>query len=181
MERQQVDLREIMLNGRILDIGGGGEGVIARHAGDSVIAIDRLKGELEESPNVGIKIIMDAANMQFLDNTFDHATCFFSLMYMSDETIEKALHEAYRVLKSDGCLWIWDVTIPPSDGEGSIVVQLAIQTANEEITTGYGTGWKAGYKGQTIDDIVCLCQKAGFDVIKSHTYGQILFLKAVKQ
>jgi len=174
-------MRGITLDGRILDIGGGGEGVISRHAGDAVIVIDKLKGELEESPDVGIKIVMDATDMKFLDDTFDHATCFFSLMYMSDETIEKTLHEAYRVLKIGGCLWIWDVTIPPSDGEGTFVMQLEIQLAGEKITTGYGIGWGNGHKGQTLDDIRGLCQGIGLDVVESAESGQTLFLKAVKK
>jgi len=180
MERHKIDLRDIKLAGRVLDIGGGGEGVISRYAGDSTIAIDIRKGELEESPEVGIKIVMDARDMQFLDNTFDNATCFFSLMFMSDETMEKVLREAFRVLKAGACLWIWDAILPPADGEGSFVVQLAVQLDHEEITTGYGIGWKGAYKGCGLHDILELCKKVGFGTVESHENEQTYFIKAVK-
>jgi len=181
MERYKIDLRNAKLDGRVLDIGGGGEGVISRHAGDTVIAIDKLKGELEESPDVGIKIVMDATDMQFLDNAFDNATCFFSLMYMSDETIKKSLTEAHRVLKSGGSLWIWDVIIPPSNAANSFVIQLAIMLANEEIPTGYGVNWNKAYKGQAMQDIAVLCEKIGFNVAESSESEKSFFLKAVKK
>jgi ubiquinone/menaquinone biosynthesis C-methylase UbiE len=46
---------------------------------------------------------MDARNMQFLDETFDTATAFFSLMYLKSETDrQKVLAEVYRALKPAG-------------------------------------------------------------------------------
>lgn len=40
------------LNGSILDIGGGGEGVIGQLYGQQVVAIDKLQEELDEAPCV---------------------------------------------------------------------------------------------------------------------------------
>jgi len=180
MERHNIDLKDIRLDGLVLDIGGGGEGVISRHVGGSVVSIDKIKAELEESPNVGIKIVMDATDMQFLDDTFDNANCFFSLMYMSDEDMEKVLQETFRILKRGGCLWIWDAIIPPSSGEDSFVIQLAIQIKNEIITTDYGVGWKNPFKGQSMRNIIDLCEKTGFAIAESSENEQSFFVKAVK-
>ncbi len=69
-----VDMRGVYLQGRILDIGGGGEGVISRLCGNGVIAIDKRRDELLKSPDIGLKIVMDACNMGFLDCSFDVVT-----------------------------------------------------------------------------------------------------------
>ncbi len=82
------------LKGCILDIGGGGEGIIGRMYGWQVTAIDNRQEELDEAPNSSIKILMDAEHLAFLDKTFDNTTFFYSLMYMSKDTQEKAIAEA---------------------------------------------------------------------------------------
>lgn len=51
-----VDLSQLSLTGKILDIGGGGEGFIGQIMGEEVIAIDPQKEELVEAPNGPIKI-----------------------------------------------------------------------------------------------------------------------------
>jgi len=43
IEQQVIRLDKLNVEGRILDIGGGGEGVIGQAYGDSVIAIDRIE------------------------------------------------------------------------------------------------------------------------------------------
>lgn len=45
IEKQFIELNKFNCNGRILDIGGGGESVIAQLFGERVIAIDkRIRG-----------------------------------------------------------------------------------------------------------------------------------------
>jgi ubiquinone/menaquinone biosynthesis C-methylase UbiE len=72
------------MEGRILDNGGGGEGVIGQLKGEIVVAIDLKKSELESGIKSGdtksLKIIMDATNMKFIDNSFKTVTAFFSMM-----------------------------------------------------------------------------------------------------
>ena len=50
-------------NGRILDIGGGGEGIIGRVYTGQVTAIDNRAEELEEAPDGPCKLVMDAAQL----------------------------------------------------------------------------------------------------------------------
>ena len=79
----KIDLTDIKMEGRILDIGGGGEGIIGQFIGEQVIAIDPSKRELEEAPKSGaLNIIMDAKDLKFLDNTFDSVSAFFTMMYI---------------------------------------------------------------------------------------------------
>ena len=86
------------LNGNILDIGGGGEGIIGRLYTNHVISIDNRQDELDEAPDFCNKILMDATNLNFKENSFDVVTFFYSLMYMNEETKKKAIFESFRVL-----------------------------------------------------------------------------------
>ena len=50
-ERQEVAIPDFAADGFILDIGGGGEGVIGQLKGNQVISIDPYKEELENAPS----------------------------------------------------------------------------------------------------------------------------------
>ena len=176
-EKQHIDLCDLEIPGRILDIGGGGEGIIARRFGDKVIAIDALKEELEESPDVGLKIIMDARELKFLDNSIDNITCFYSLMYMKEEMVDTVLAEAYRVLKPGGGLWIWDAVMPwPAKAE-VFCAPLEVYLPEETVTVTYGIGWS---RGQQLNDIQHKCENAGFDCVVSHGMGAGFHLQVKK-
>ncbi|TFG48296.1 MAG: class I SAM-dependent methyltransferase, partial [Anaerolineales bacterium] len=80
----QVDweLEKFEHEGFVLDIGGGGEGVIGQLLDKDVVAIDFRKEELLEAADGPLKIIMDARELKFLDDSFQTASAFFSLMYI---------------------------------------------------------------------------------------------------
>ena len=78
----EIDIEDFDYEGYILDIGGGGEGVIGQLKDKDVIAVDISKRELEESPDGPLKIVMDARELQFLDESFSTVTAFFALMYV---------------------------------------------------------------------------------------------------
>lgn len=143
IKEQKVDLSNIKLEGLILDIGGGGEGVIGQFKKDQVIAIDHNKRELEEAPEGGVKIIMDADKLKFLDNTFDTVTSFFTLMYIPKSEHKKIFEEIYRVLKKDGHLVFWDVIIPKRENKihEMFSLPLKIKIDDKELDTGYGVFW----------------------------------------
>jgi hypothetical protein len=84
-ERQQVRIQEFDVSGPILDLGGGGEGIIGRLKGNQVVAIDISRRELEESPEGPLKIIMDATDLKFLDASFNLVTAYFTMMYIPGE------------------------------------------------------------------------------------------------
>lgn len=93
-------------NGKILDIGGGGEGIIGRLYRQQVTAIDKRQEELDEAPNGFEKILMDATDLKYANETFDHVTCFFTLMFMDAQEQQKSLleeqiHTTYGVGKLD--------------------------------------------------------------------------------
>lgn len=145
-ERQHVVVSGVPATGAILDIGGGGEGVIGRIAGERVVAIDRLRQELEEAPAGPLKIVMDARELGFLDGTFQTVTAFFSLMYMKPEDHPRVFEEAFRVLAPGGRFLIWDAVFPPRTDEKKdiAVFPMTIDLPDgKSVSTGYGVRWPA--------------------------------------
>ena len=110
LEPQEMAVTDFPASGFILDIGGGGEGIIGQLKGDQVVAIDRIKHELEEAPAGPLKIVMNAGDMQFLDASFATATAFFSLMFMPAAEHGTVFGEVFRVLAPGGRFLIWDIT-----------------------------------------------------------------------
>ena len=173
--RQKIDISQVEFAGRVLDIGGGGEGVISRHSKDSVVAIDTRADELAETLDVGLKIIMDACNLQFLDEYFNDITCFFSLMYFDSNQIEKFFCEAHRVLKKEGFLWIWDATMPADCSNEVFVAQLEICISEDEvITPGYGVGWAREHSAGFIKPFY---EKAGFELLEINESSESFFIQ----
>lgn len=163
-ERKQVVLKEEYKGMQILDIGGGGEGIIGSLYGRNVVAIDRKLSELEEANNDAIKIVMDACDLKFTDNLFEVATSFFTLMYMNEEEKEKCILEIKRVLKVGGILEIWDTHIPKYDGgeKDIFLLQLQVDLPNRSIDTGYGVLMQA--KEQNTMSIKDILIKNGFKI-----------------
>ncbi|WP_352419071.1 class I SAM-dependent methyltransferase [Proteiniborus sp.] len=173
IDLQSINLTEYSQKGKVLDIGGGGEGIIGQLLGEKVIAIDPRSDELEEAAEGPLKIIMDARELKFLNNTFDGATSFFTLMYIEKQYHQKVFEEIYRVLKDEGELTIWDATIPPYPGgiKDIFLVPLEIDLKDKKITTTYGVLWDQAE--QDMKYYIQLGERVGFEVAKKEEMGQI--------
>lgn len=123
--------------GAILDVGGGGDGVIGRVYGRQVTAIDNRQDELDEAPGGFHKLLMDARRLDFPQESFDHVTFFYSLMYMDRATQAEALREAARVLCTGGRLHIWDSDIASASPD-AFMTQLDVVLPQEQLHTCYG-------------------------------------------
>ena len=178
----ELEIKDFETEGFILDIGGGGEGVIGRLKGKDVVAIDNRKEELEETSDGPLKIVMDARDLKFLDSSFGTATLFFSMMYMKNkEDHRKVLSEAWRVLKPGGTLRIWDVDLsqcPPTDKE-FYSVRLRYRIGAYEAGTGYGMRWPVDQR--SVDYYVQLAIDAGFQLFSTETKAHTFYLVFVKQ
>jgi len=169
--QQTVALQPIRGEGFILDIGGGGEGVIGRLHGSRVVVIDKRLDELEETRNEALKIVMNATDLKFLPATFPDATAFFTLMYIPEADLPGVFSEAYRVLSPGGRLHLWDAVIPAEAGDKMYyVIPLKIVLPDETIETGYGVK----LKGQTLQTVQAMAHEAGF-VTVSETPGDTTF------
>lgn len=177
----RIDISNIKLDGRILDIGGGGEGVIGQLKGDKVVAIDKNKSELEEAPSIeDLKIVMDATNLKFLDKMFDTVTSFFTLMYIPQQDHKKVFQEILRVLKKEGEFNLWDVKVPNrrEDKRIKFLVWLEVKINDKIIETGYGSKWD---KVQDINYFSNLGKSVGFEVIESIEENNTFYLRFKKK
>lgn len=179
-EKKEVIVEDFAASGMILDIGGGGEGVIGKLKGKHVVAIDQSPQELEESAPGPLKIIMDARDLHFLDGSFEIVTSFFTLMYIAGSDHERVFSEVYRVLVSEGKFLIWDILFTPRlDKEKDIAVfPLRVRLPMEENDAGYGALWPEG--GRDVATFHQIAEKMGFKVIRSQRDDPILYLELQK-
>ena len=172
-----LNLDDMQISGNILDIGGGGEGIIGQRFGREVTAIDKRKEELDEAENCECKkLVMDATDIKFNNASFENCTAFFSFMYMSDEIIMKVLKEVYRVLKKEGFFYIWDLKIPEKNNEKEdiFIISIQVKVNGNFIDTNYGILWKD--KKQNNQSIVELACKSGFSLKKDKSVNDLIFL-----
>jgi len=180
-ERQSVTVDNFPAEGLILDIGGGGEGIIGQLKGRQVVAIDLLKQELEDAPaGPLLKIVMDARDLKFLDGSFATVTVFFTFMYINPADHEKVLRELHRVLAPGGRLLIWDVVFPrlQDKRKTTVLFPFTIKLPDREIDTGYGVGLREGELGRP--HFAELARKTGFDAISKNSAQAWFFLELAK-
>jgi len=163
------------LEGFIVDVGAGGEGVIAKTSGGNTVGLDISKREIDEARSRGSLahwVLCDACSMPFRDGSFDVATFFFSLMYIKTPNRKRAVFvEAKRVLKSDGLLCLWDAIIREKPDLYVVFVEISLPDG-EEIFTGYGV--KGKEKEQTLELISNLALQAGFEATKIESQKNLI-------
>lgn len=136
--------------GPILDIGGGGEGVIGQLKGAPVIAVDNRREELEEAADGFVKIVMDARSLGFLDASFSTATAFFSMMYVHDEEDQRCIiDEVRRILRPGGLFHLWDIdlSVKPQTEKEYFLLPISYGIGTKWTDTAYGQAWPLEARG----------------------------------
>jgi SAM-dependent methyltransferase len=180
IEGQSVTIADFPAAGFILDIGGGGEGIIGQLKGTQVVAIDPIRRELAESPAGPLKIVMDGSELKFLDAAFQNVTAFFSFMFMPLNVHARVMTEAWRVLAPGGIFRVWDVVVPPKGehAEAFFAFHLLVSLPGKTVSTGYGLPWPVD--GFDLEHYVLAAQAAGFKVAAQEQQGPLFFLELEK-
>lgn len=165
------------LSGSILDIGGGGEGVIGRLYANQVIAIDNRQEELDEAPAGFEKRLMDATALCFENHKFDHVTSFYTMMFMDHATQAKAIMEASRVLRPGGSLHIWDAVIDSACPE-PFLIDLDIELGGQMLHTTYGVVKDDAM--QNVPHFVSQCRHSGLTLAEKQEVGLTFYLRFIK-
>lgn len=163
----------------ILDIGAG-DGIIELLKGRQVVGID-LNKELEETSNEALKVIMDASDLMFLDETFATATAFYTLMYIPWENLDTVFAEVSRVLKPQGQFLVWDahLKVPPSEKDKKyFLTQMTVAFPD-------GTTVESRFgniiRSQSVGDFVKIAKSNGFSVVKKEKGECAFFLRLRKE
>jgi SAM-dependent methyltransferase len=179
-ERQEITLADFPAEGHIVDIGGGGEGVIGQLKPRQTVAVDLIKRELEESPPGPLKIVMDARELKFLDNAIPTITAFYCLMYVAETDHAKVFREAHRVLAPGGRLLIWDAMTPRKQAEKKwALFPLTVNLPGKQIKTGYGV--PLGDQPHDPAYYSELGIMAGFEITTKREDGRHFFLEMRKR
>jgi SAM-dependent methyltransferase len=175
-DKQRVVVDDVEAEGFILDLGGGGEGVIGRLKGPQVVAIDPDRGELAEAADGPLKVVMDATELKFLEASFEVVTAFFTLMYIEPAAHERVFEEAYRALARGGRFLIWGAELPPRpDGpEDVAVLPLSVALPSDELETGYGALWPSEPLG--LARYAALGERVGFRAVEQRQQGRTFYL-----
>ncbi|MHA2462513.1 MAG: class I SAM-dependent methyltransferase [Candidatus Thorarchaeota archaeon] len=175
---QELIINEIPA-GSIIDIGAGGEGVIAQIGGERITAIDKRQSEIDEAIDKAPDakwMVADALDLPFEDEEFDNATSFFSGMYMSHEDKRDVIKEVHRVLPVGGEFWIWDSKIK-TNKEGFIIILIVSLPDKEKFNTGYGTN----ITNQDEDIYIKYLTEAGFSIEEIKVKKYWFFIRAKKK
>lgn len=178
---QRILLEDIKGEGLILDIGGGGEGLVARLAGSRVCAVDVNIDKIREARIYNEHanwFNCDGASLCFKDASFDVATLWFSLGYMRTWRMkERVLQEVYRVLKDGARLSIWACRIDCE--EQGLLLRTDIVFPDGTLSRfGFGV---AGQQNQTPDTIMRILDSAGFAIENAREEDYVFYFDCRKE
>jgi ubiquinone/menaquinone biosynthesis C-methylase UbiE len=168
---QIISLKDFHTNGLILDIGGGGEGLVSRIGGEKACVVDIRMSEIREAQIHGAPanwFVGDGQSLCFKDSCFDVVTLWFSLGYMREWDIKlRVLEEAKRVLTKKGEISIMGSKIP--DSTETFVFWAHFTLPDGSISqTGYGI---RGNQNQTLKKVVDLLNDLEFRILNSEDNG----------
>ena len=177
---QKILLEHIETEGLILDIGGGGEGLVSRIEGSKTCAVDIRMSEIREAQihrPPSNWFVGDGRELCFQDDVFDVVTLWFSLGYMSEWSIKQAvLEEAHRVLSKKGKLSILASNIPESCERLTFWGHFTLPDGTVS-QVGYGV---RGGQGQTSRRITKLLEDTGFMVQTQEDNDAWFEIQAIK-
>jgi len=157
-----IDFDSLMMGGRILDMGGGGEAIASRAFGRETLSLDKSVRELNESGVFSDKVCGDCQRMPFTDSAFDGAAAFFTFMYMPLKMRTNSILEAKRVLRRGGTLVICEARVASSFFAPMTLLEVRakIKAGGETFNASYGA--VLAREGQSMKAFRVLASYCGF-------------------
>jgi ubiquinone/menaquinone biosynthesis C-methylase UbiE len=177
---QKIELNQLPREGPIIDIGGGGEGLVSRIETSRVCVVDINLNKIREAMiygQVSQWILSDARMLSMKDERFNVATLWFSLGYIQDwDSKKQVIAEVARVLKRFGLISILGAKIICSDSR--FVMRALFHFPDGSVSKmSYGMD---GTQRQDAEAVVKLLQEAGFSNIISEDNGHWFRVDAQK-
>lgn len=177
-----VNLKELKLNGDILDLGFEGKGVIYRAIKDRIP--DDCSDETAVTVDTSDRIedydwvCGHPSDLPFKDSTFDAVTIFFSLSCIGKKSIRnKTIKEIARTLKRGGRIYIWDINVNIFCFGLKRKVKVLLPQSQSVRLDVEQTGYPGSFDLNTITPVVeryfIMCQKKN--------YGKYFYMEAVKR
>ncbi|MHA2142074.1 MAG: class I SAM-dependent methyltransferase [Candidatus Thorarchaeota archaeon] len=159
---QKIELDELHSKGRIIDIGGGGEGLVSKIGGSRVCAVDIDMNKIREAQIHDLEsqwILADGRVLAIKPESFDAATLWFSLGFIRDWSAkEQVVDEIFRVLKPNGLISILGATIDCAEEKFILRGQFSFPDGSVSQMS-YGL---AGQQNQTIETVNEALRQANF-------------------
>jgi SAM-dependent methyltransferase len=178
---QEITFKSLAGTGLILDIGGGGEGIVSRIEGSRVCAIDINMNEIKEAQIYGSSpqwLACSGEALPFRTAVFETTTIWFSLDYVANWEMKRAvMQEAFRVLRKKGALSILSSRIVCR--EARFVLKMRYTLPDGSVyQTGYGV---KGNQGQTMDKIGDIVEESGFQITKRDDNGHWFRVEGIRK
>ena len=168
---QEIRLDRFPSDGLIIDVGGGGEGLLSRLEKDRVCVVDISLNKIREAQIYGALAqwaVSDGRNLCFRTGSFDIATLWFSLGYMRDwSTKGLVMKEIQRVLKPEGLLSILGAKIVCPEREFLFRAQFTFPDGDVS-QVGYRL---AGNQDQSLKSTVRALEDCGLAVLDRQDNG----------
>ncbi|MHA1926931.1 MAG: methyltransferase domain-containing protein [Candidatus Thorarchaeota archaeon] len=159
---QKIELKYLPQEGLIIDIGGGGEGLVSRIEASRVCAVDINLDKIREAMihgQVSQWILSDGRMLSAKNERFRVATLWFSLGYVRDWTAKaQVVSEVDRVLMQSGHISILGAKIACS--EARFVLRAHLHFPDGSISQ-MSYGMSGGQK-QDIETVAKLLQETGY-------------------
>lgn len=178
---QRIPLPSLRYEGLILDIGGGGEGIVSRVCRERVCAVDIQLDKIREAHIYPVRhtnwFLSDGASLCFESGAFGAVTLWFSLAYMRTwEKKREVIREAYRTLSTDGVLSILAAKI--GGQYEKYILRVRFELPDGTISeTGYGL---VGEQTQSPEEAEEVLRDVGFSVNQSEEDEYWFGIEAVK-
>jgi ubiquinone/menaquinone biosynthesis C-methylase UbiE len=163
---QEIQL-PVVPAGRVLDIGGGGEGLVSRIAESRACVVDLSMNKIREAQMYEADaewFACDGRSLCFQAEAFDTATLWFSLSYLHDRYQKQLIiREIHRVLRSTGKVSILAILLDESCEALTFRGQL-------RFPDGYVSQMSYRVRGdqlQNCDAVREMLTKDGFEVVTS--------------